>query len=167
MLRIAVLALLLPAALSGQTLTSNQRWHDYLIGTVGPLAFVEPLVLASYGQVTGFPKWWAKDAGGFGQRFGTRVAGHTAATTADAGVAALLGQNERYHPCACQNAFVRTGYAIATTITPGRVVGASADGLTTMALYQHGYGLDGAVRVATISLVFNAAQNLVREFVGR
>jgi hypothetical protein len=158
-------------------LTAGERWNDYLHSIAGPFAFVTPAVGAGIGTASGTPKFWAKNAGGFGQRYGTAFASNLADQSVAASVSAVLGQDNTYYACSCRNVFARTGHAIITSVLAvngngnlvpavGSVAGAYAGGFTTMGLYGHNYGVDGAVRLGTGTLATHAVMNIVREFVG-
>jgi hypothetical protein len=158
-------------------LTAGQRWNDYLHSVVGPFAFVGPAVGAGLGTIGGTPKFWAKNAGGFGQRYGTVFAANVADQSVKASVSAVLGEDNTYYPCSCRNVFARTGHAIVTSMLAvngnghyvpaiGSVAGAYAGGFTTMGLYGHNYGVNGGLRLGTSALAGHAVTNIIREFVG-
>ncbi len=158
-------------------LTASERWHDYTHSVVGPFAFVAPAISAGIGTLGGAPKFWEKDAGGFGQRFGAAFAAHTVDETVKASLSAALHEDNTYYRCACRNVFARTGHALITSVVAmnanghpvpafGRIAGAYAHGFSTMAFYQHEYGVNGALRLGTGGLATHAVTNIVREFIG-
>jgi hypothetical protein len=158
-------------------LTSDERWNDYVRSVVGPLAFVQTAVTAGLASMgSGSPRFWERDPGGFGQRFGTAFAARTVNETVKASLSAVLHEDNTYYRCSCQNVFGRFGHALLSTVEArndnghtvlgfGRIAGAYAGGLTTMELYQHQYGFDGALRLGTATVATHALTNLVREFV--
>jgi hypothetical protein len=158
-------------------LTSDERWNDYLHSVVGPLAIVQPAITAGLGSIGGgSPRFWERDPGGFGQRFGTAFAARTVNETVKASFSALLHEDNTYYRCSCTNVFGRFGHALLSGVEArndegrpvlgfGRIAGAYAGGLTTMAIYQHQYGYSGGLRLGTSALITHALTNLAREFV--
>jgi hypothetical protein len=157
--------------------TANERWNDYVHSVVGPLAFIKPAVSAGLGTLGGSPRFWEKDPGGFGQRFGTAIAARTVDETVKASLSAVLHEDNTYRPCSCRSVFARAGHALITSVVAmndnghpvpafGRIAGAYAGAFTTSAFYQHEYGVDGALRLGTGALAGHAVTNIVREFIG-
>lgn len=167
-----------PQASGYMPLTSDERWNEYVRSVVGPMAIVEPAISAGLGVVGGgSPRFWERDPGGFGQRFGTAFAAHTVNETVKASLSAALHEDNTYYRCSCANVFARAGHALFTSVLAtndnghpvpafGRIAGAYAGGFTTMGIYQHEYGFSGGLRLGTSALATHALTNLVREFVG-
>ena len=166
-----------PGASGYVPLTSDERWNQYWHSVVGPLAIVQPAFTASLGVIGGgSPRFWEKDPGGFGQRFGTAFAARTVSETVKASLSAVLHEDNTYYRCSCRNLFGRFGHALLSSVEArndngrpvlalGRIAGAYAGGLTTMGLYQHAYGYSGALRLGTDALATHLLTNVVREFV--
>lgn len=158
-------------------LTPDERWNDYVRSVVGPMAFVGTAFTAGLGVMGGgSPRFWERDPGGFGQRFGTAFAAHTVNETVKASLSAVLHEDNTYYRCTCSNVFGRIGHALGTSVLArndngslvpafGRIAGDYAGGLATMELYQHGYGLSGGLRLGTSALATHALTNVFREFV--
>src|SRR5205823_4651357 len=50
-------------------LTEAQRWHDYWVGTIGPVAVFSQAAAAGFSQWEDSPPEWGQGGRGYGKRF--------------------------------------------------------------------------------------------------
>ena len=99
--------------LSASTLESRTKW--WVQNSLGANAFVGSAIGATARMVSpanGYPREWRQGAEGYGRNFGHYFAMNATAYTAKLGVAALLGEDPRYHPSTEKGAAKRIKHAI-------------------------------------------------------
>src|SRR6476646_3718246 len=61
--------------------TAGQRFHDYAVSTIGPLAIISEAASAGIGQWRDSPHEWGQGGSGYGKRFGNNMAYNAVRTT--------------------------------------------------------------------------------------
>jgi hypothetical protein len=105
-----------PAAIT-YTFPSNAEMNRYwLKSTLGPKAFVGATFTASWNQwIADSPSEWAKDATGWGQRFGSAFLDNGINTTSLVWISRVEQQDPRYRRCECTGFKPRFGHALKLT----------------------------------------------------
>jgi hypothetical protein len=93
----------------------NRYWLSH---TLGPKALIGGTFTASWNQwITDSPSEWAKDATGWGQRFGSAMLDNGINTTSLVWLSHFTGQDPRYRRCECTGFGPRLGHAFKLAFT--------------------------------------------------
>ena len=157
------LDMLLPSDATPQT--SQQRFQDYALSTVGPFAIVSEAASAGLGQWRDSPREWGQGGSGYGKRFANDMAYNAVRTTITYGLAEVLHEDNRYFASNQDGFKSRILYALESPAMSRR------NGRRTVSISS----LTGMVGVSCISLAWappswqgadNAAQNFALTYVG-
>ncbi|MGO9317454.1 MAG: hypothetical protein ACLPXT_00160 [Terracidiphilus sp.] len=97
-------------------LDAHERWRRWWREDGGsPTLHVNAWMIASISQADNNPYPWGRTTGGFTRRIGSNYAGFFTGGSIHEGLAATLGTDPRYFPCACTGLFRRGGHAIEMT----------------------------------------------------
>jgi hypothetical protein len=150
----------------------------WLKNTLGPKAFVGAAFTAGWNQwVTDSPKEWAKDATGYGQRFGSSFLDNSINTTSLVWVSRAMHQDPRYRRCDCTGFWPRTKHAFVLsvmaynrngdlTFAPQKI-GAPYTGplVSRNTIYPDRFGTSKAFSGGAYYMVGSVVWNWVREFI--
>lgn len=156
----------------------RDRVTGWAWNAAGPPALAGSAATAAWGQwVTGEPREWAIDGGGYARRFGAASATTAITETSLAALAAALHEDVRYVRCPRPGIGPRVAYALRMTLMSRRADGSVAFSVaktvspfagplvTRTTLYPERYGaVDGALSGA-FAVAMNAGWNLAYEFV--
>jgi hypothetical protein len=115
-----------PAPLEGK-----DRLQIYLKSLVTPTSIFSNVLIAGMEEARNFPKEWGRTGSAFGQRLGSQYAQFFLDNTIEAGVSAVLHEDNRYVRIGQGNFFKRFGNVLKST-----VVVASTNGGHTLAFGQ-------------------------------
>ncbi len=158
--------------------TSGQMNRYWLRNTIGLEAFVGATFTASWRQwISDSPSDWAKDATGFGQRYGTAFLDNAINTTSLVWISRAMGQDPRYRRCDCTGLWPRTGHAIklafmsynrngSLVFSPAKIVQPFTGPLVTRnTIYPDRFGTSDAFSGGGYYFAGSVAWNWVREFI--
>jgi len=158
--------------------SSGEMNRYWLENTIGLKAVLGSVGTASWNQwVVDIPKEWAKDATGWGQRFGSALLENGINTSTLVLLSRTMGQDPRYRRCDCTGMWPRTRHAIELsfmaynrsgnlTFSPAKIVQGFAGPLVTRnTIYPDRYDSGDAASGAAYYLVGSVGWNLVREFI--
>jgi hypothetical protein len=97
-------------------MTASERFRRYLRGLVDPESVLRAGVSAGLKQAGNKPPEWGGGLEGYGYRYGDVFAQHVVRRTLQAGVAAVLHEDNRYFVSHQSGFFRRTGYALKSTV---------------------------------------------------
>jgi hypothetical protein len=158
-------------------LTGKERFHAYLMDTIGPVRLFGEAASAGVEEWADSPKEWREGAAGFAERFGNNLAYNGMRSSLTYGTSLLFHEDNRYFASGRGTVWGRVKHAL---ISP--VVARRDDGSETVSFSS----LTGVVGAATISRAWAppswqggtnigrsvgftfagmAAVNLVREFI--
>ena len=157
-------------------LTVGKRFEIYLKDTYDPLTFVGAAFSGGIDQLRNEPHEWEQGGRGYARRFGSWFGQVGIKDTIQFGVAALDGEDPRYHPSKRKGMWARSCYAVGQTFFPykakgGRmlaysmVTGALSSGLIANAWYpdsRNSWG-DGLARGGAL-VSGDIGNNLFQEF---
>ncbi len=155
--------------------TGEQRFHNYLWNSFGPLGIAQDLVAAGIGQANNTIPDWGQGMEGFGKRFGTALGVNVIQNSTQEVIAAALHQDTIYYKCECKGFGPRLGHALLSGITARasdghrvfapEFIGAPYVGtLSALAWLPDRYGPKDSLRLGTWALGGNIATNIAREF---
>jgi hypothetical protein len=156
--------------------SARERFHRYVLDAYGPTALFAAGITAATDQPENAPPEWKQGAAGFGRRFGSRFGQFAVAETARYGLAAMLDEDTRYHPCECGGALPRLGHALLSSVTarsadghrvisiPDLVAPYAGGLVATSAWYPARFGPKDGIRLGTWAFGIHTGVNIVREF---
>ena len=98
-------------------MTNQERWHDYLHDNfTGPAAVAGFFASAAIGQLGREPREWGEGAQGYWHRVGHHMGRAAIRGSVEAGLAAALHYDTRYHRMPGHNGFARAGHALRRTL---------------------------------------------------
>lgn len=100
-----------------RTAAEIARTREFAADVVGWVALGRVLWSSGYDQVVGSPTVWERSGEGYGRRFVTRSAQLVAIEGTRHGLAAALGRDPAYVPCACEAFWSRVGHVTLGTLT--------------------------------------------------
>jgi hypothetical protein len=169
----------LPAPMTREPLTAEQKISVYVHQTFGPPALILPAFGAGVAMLNPprhYPREWKDGAEAFGRRYGNIVATVTARDTASMLASVTLHEDPRYRPSGDTNVFYRAFHALSytvvdrsdsgtRTIAVSNFAGAAAGGLVGTAYLPNGFN-DAAHAQRRMAMQFAtlAIHNLAAEF---
>ncbi len=157
-------------------LAVKDKFTVYLKKTYGPGAFLKSGAIAEINQAQNQPAEWGRGWDGYGNRFGSSMGHRVVSNTISFGVGALRGEDPRYFPSEQTRTAARIESALAQTfvvhtdqggrtVAIGRIAGALGGGLVTRTWQPDSHGIIWlGIQNGAISLAFDAASNVLREF---
>src|SRR4029077_19627791 len=158
--------------------TSGQMARYWLKNAFGPKAFAGAVFTASWNQwVTDSPSEWAKDATGWGQRYGASFLDNAINTTTLVWISRAMGQDPRYRRCDCSGLWPRTRHAITLAFTsynrngslvfsPVKIVAPFTGPMVSRnTIYPDRFGFSNAASGGGYYVAGSVGWNLVREFI--
>jgi hypothetical protein len=157
-------------------LTEKDKFTVYMKKTYGPGAFLKSGAIARINQAENQPVEWGRGWDGYGDRFGSSMGQRAVANTISFGVGALRGEDPRFFPSEQERTADRIKNALAQTfvvhtdqggrtVAVGRIAGALGGGLVARTWQPDRRGIVWlGVQNGAISLAFDAASNVFREF---
>lgn len=101
-----------PKEMEWKPLTSSQRWQIYRNRTYSsPGAYFRALTSAGMDQLRDRPESWPQGMEGYSRRVGHRFVTFTLQSSAEAGLSAAAGYEQRYVRCKCAGAGSRVAHA--------------------------------------------------------
>jgi hypothetical protein len=169
----------LPAPMTREPLTAEEKFSVYVHRTFGPPALILPAFGAGLSMLNApshYPREWKDGAQAFGRNYGNTVATITARETASMLAGVALHEDPRYRPSGSTNVFYRAFHALSytfvdrtdsgkRTIAVSNFAGAAAGGLVGMAYLPNGFN-DATHAQQRIVMQFAtvAIHNLAAEF---
>ena len=169
----------LPALMTKEPLTAQEKASAYVHRTFSPPAFILPALGASLSMLnppSHYPREWKDGAQAFGRLYGNTVATATARETASMLASVVLHEDPRYAPSGSTNVLYRTFHALSytvvdrtdsgkRTIAVSHFAGAAAGGLVGMAYLPAGFNdATHAQQRVVMQLATVAIHNLAAEF---
>jgi hypothetical protein len=170
-----------PAAVQGAPYPGTRapaeiaRPRELMADLVGVVALGRVLWSTGYDQIVQSPDVWDRSGEALGRRFATRSAQLVAIEGTRHGMAALLGRDPGYVPCACAHFWGRVGHVTLGTVTDfdadgrrrvgwPRMAGAVA-GAMVLGRLQPGQGTASIVALRAVTTVGASwLGNVAREF---
>jgi hypothetical protein len=97
-------------------MTCSERLRNYVVDAAGYESILRSAASAGIRQAEGTPKEWGGGAKGYGERVGNSFAEHFIDQTLQYGISAALHEDNRYFVSGQTGFFVRTRYAIKSTL---------------------------------------------------
>lgn len=156
---------------------ADKRFKRYVNGVVGPAALARSAATAGVSTAAGNPEEWGKNWSGFGRRFASNLGRGAIRGTTVYALDEALKLDSAFYRSRKKDFGSRFGNAVLSTVTARRPDGRRVVGVPRLvgtyaasviayeAWYPKRYGYRDGLRSGTISLGFNAAFNLFREFV--
>ena len=169
----------LPALMTREPLTVQEKVSVYVHRTFSPPAFILPALGASLSMLnppSHYPREWKDGAHAFGRLYGNTVATATARETASMLASVALHEDPRYRPSGSTNVLYRAFHALSytvmaradsgkRTIAVSHFAGAAAGGLVGMAYLPAGFNdATHAQQRMAMQLATVAIHNLAAEF---
>jgi hypothetical protein len=158
-------------------LTGHERWERWIDedGRSGAL-HADSLGTAIYNQTFAVPSAWNRSAGGFARRLGFSYGSNLIQNTMHESMAAAVGTDPRYFPCACTGLFHRGGHVLKMSFFTytqsghltldmpqiGSIYGSSM--IQTMWYPSHYTPLVQGVQSGHIEAGFIGTEHLIQEF---
>jgi hypothetical protein len=157
-------------------ISARERFHNYLMSTIGPFPVLAEAAGAGILQWNDSPHEWGQGAEGYGKRFGNNLAYNGVRQTITYGLSEALHEDNRYF-ASNRKGFGRVGYALVSPATAKRRSGrrsisisslagmAGAAGISRTWSPSSWQGWDQAARSFGFTYAGAAGLNLFREFV--
>jgi hypothetical protein len=157
-------------------LTEKERFHLYLLSTVGPVPLLGEAAGAGFGQLENSPKAWGQGWGAFAERAESNLAYNGLRQTITYGTSVVFHEDNRYFPSHKHGFWRRTGYAVLSTVTARHPDGREEFSFSSVAGVLGGAalssiwgprsweGVKGIGHNAGVSFGVTAGFNVVREF---
>lgn len=100
-----------------QAITTQQRFHWFLISSVGPTGLVAGLFSAAFGTARDNPKEYGPHWEGYGKRYAMRFTGIATGNAMEASLGSLWGEDPRYFREPGRPIRTRIGHAMKATFT--------------------------------------------------
>ena len=157
-------------------LTARQRFHDYLVSMVGPLAIVSESASTGISQWRDSPPEWGQGGSGYGKRFASKMAHNAVRHTIIYGASTLLQEDNRYFASGRNGVKARVIYAVTSPVAGIRhgrrtVSFSSVSGMVGSAAISQAWappsqrGADDFAIDVALTYAGIAGLNVVREFV--
>lgn len=152
------------------------RLKRYIKRTVGPLSLARQAARAGFTTLTNSPEEWERTGEGFARRFGSNLGSNAIKQTTIYGLDEVLKLDSSYYRSPKKDFGSKMKNALLSTVTARnkegkRVFGApriagtyTASIIAREAWYPDRYDYKDGLRSGTISLGFNAAFNVFKEF---
>ncbi len=160
-------------------MTRTERWAHFVNTIASPEPLVYALLHAGYNQAFNSPREWHRDWSGFGYRLGDAEARFLMQQILEQGMAAGLGEDNRYFASGKTGFGPRLEYAITSTFLARRANGSRGisysflGGAAGAALASRPWQPRSTGSLGTAAWTFGAAigfqmgENVVREFMPR
>lgn len=157
--------------------TKNERFDRYVKSMVGPAALLRQGAGATLGTITNSPEDWGKDAEGFARRFASGFGQNAIKQTTTYALNEALELDSKFYKSKKKDFGSKMKNALLSTVTARnkegkrvfgapRIVGTyTSHMIAREAWYPDRFSYKDGLRSGTISLGFNAAFNVFREFV--
>lgn len=159
-----------------KVLTARERFHQYLLNTIGPVPLLGEAVASGINQWNRTPEEWGQGWNAYGKRFLNNLGYNAVRQTTAYGMAEVFHEDSRYFQSHAHGFWPRTRHALAGTFTGRHPDGSrefsvsSVTGVLAASAAQSAWG-PPSVRTlrsmganAGISFATTAAMNIVREF---
>lgn len=157
-------------------LIPEQRFHEYLLNTVGPIPLIGEALGAGILQRFDSPPEWGQSWNGYAKRFASNLAYNAARQTITYGLSSAFHEDYRYFASSEQSAWRRARHALISTFTARRrdgidqfsvasvasVVGAS--GISSVWGPRSWQGAGNIAENAGLTFLSTASFNVIREF---
>jgi hypothetical protein len=100
--------------------TEEQKFHDFVLNAVGPVAFAGASFAAAIDQASDFPHRWGQGADAYSVRVASDLGISLVTATAQYSIAESLQEDTAYYRCTCTGFFPRFWHATASTVTSRR-----------------------------------------------
>jgi hypothetical protein len=156
---------------------AERRFKRYVNGVVGPLALLRTATTAGISTARNSPEEWGKNWEGFGRRFASNLGRSAIRGTTVYALDEALQLDSAFYRSNKKDFGSRFSNALLSTVTARRPSGKRALGVPRLVgtytasvvayetWYPRRYDYKDGLRSGTISLGFNAAFNLIREFI--
>jgi hypothetical protein len=156
---------------------ADRRFKRYVNGVVGPLALARSVATAGISTARNSPEEWGKKWEGFGRRFASNLGRSAIRGTTVYALDEALQLDSAFYRSNKKDFGSRFSNALLSTVTARRPSGKRALGVPRLVgtygasivayetWYPKRYDYKDGLRSGTISLGFNAAFNLIREFI--
>lgn len=156
---------------------AERRFKRFVNGTVGPFALARSAATAGISTAGNNPEEWGKNWEGFGRRFASDMGRGAIRETTIYVLDESLQLDSGFYRSNKKNFGSRFGNALLSTVTARRPNGKRVVGVPRLVgtygagiiayetWYPRRYDYKDGLRSGTISLGFNAAFNLIREFI--
>lgn len=156
---------------------ADRRFKRYVNGVVGPLALARSAATAGISTARNSPEEWGKKWEGFGRRFASNVGRNAIRGTTIYALDETLQLDSAFYRSNKKDFGSRFSNAVLSTVTARRPNGKRTIGVPRLVgtygasivayetWYPKRYDYKDGLRSGTISLGFNAAFNLFKEFV--
>jgi hypothetical protein len=157
-------------------ITANERFHEYLWGTLGPVPVFTKFVTAGISQGLDSPPEWGQGSEGYFKRFGNNLANDSVRRSLTYGVASLLHEDNRYFASGKSRIWARIEHAMESSVTAryradrerisvSALTGAVGAALISRAWAPPSWQTPGSVgRTIVYSIAGQAGMNVFREF---
>jgi hypothetical protein len=158
-------------------LTEAQRWHDYWMGTIGPVAIFSQAAAAGLSQWENSPPEWGQGGSGLGKRFANDMAYNAVRNTLIYGTSIVFHEDNRYFASGKSTFGGRVLYALASPVMAKRSSGkrsisiSGVTGIVGVSVISRAWsppswqGANNVAISAGLTYAGTAGYNLVREFV--
>lgn len=110
--------------------TEEQKFHDFLMNAVGPVAFAGASFAAAIDQASDSPHKWGQGADAYSVRLASNLGISLVTATAQYSLAETFHEDTTYYRCTCSGFFPRFWHAAASTVTARR----GEDGYTSFSV---------------------------------
>jgi hypothetical protein len=100
--------------------TQEQRFHDFTLNAVGPIAFAGAAFSAAIDQGTDFPRQWGEAEGAYSERVASEFGINLVTVTAQYSLAEAFHEDTKYYRCMCSGFFPRLWHAAISTVAAHR-----------------------------------------------
>jgi len=100
--------------------TETQKFHDYAMNAVGPIAFAGSAFAAAINQASDFPHKWGQGADAFSARLASNLGISVVTATAQYSLAEAFHEDTKYYRCACTGFFPRLWHAAVSSVASRR-----------------------------------------------
>jgi len=150
----------------------------FLVSTFGPVSLLRSAAGAGIEWKLDHPREWSQDAEGYGKRYASSFGGHFINNSVHYGVAAMLGEEARYHPSGRHHVGSRFVYAVEATfithkvssgnatVNVGELAGAFSGGFISRKWQPPSAdNKTDAFKASGLTLAVNIGTNIFKEFV--
>jgi hypothetical protein len=153
------------------------RFKRFINSTVGPVTIAKNLGTAGIGTARNSPEEWGGQWEGFGRRFGSSMAKGAIKNGVMFGLDEAMKLDSGFYPSRDRSAGAKLKNALISPFTARtesgkrviglpRIAGSFTSGvIASTTWYPERYGVKDGLRSGAISLGFNAAFNVIKEFV--
>jgi hypothetical protein len=110
--------------------TEAQKFHNFALNALGPVAFAGSSLAAAIDQGSNFPHEWGQGAGAYGARVASNLGISLVTATAQYSMAEAFHEDTAYYRCTCVGFFPRFWHAAVSTVAARR----GSDGHTSFSM---------------------------------